>query len=98
MGFPADEGLEAQIQDTGGVAVVLGSNSTYGHFDQIDEVVMDGDTQGVIVGSPSVVIPTGALGVGMEIGEVVQVGGTPYTIRDHRRVDDGALTRIFLAE
>lgn len=83
------------IRATGGIAVVVGASSTWGHYDVSDAGVFD--SAEVLAAEPHVTVPTGVL-TGLEIGAAITVDGTAYTVRDHRRIEDGGLTRIWLAE
>jgi hypothetical protein len=86
--------LEQMLQDTGGVAVLLGDQSTWGHFEIMDEVVLS-DTE-VLVAAPTVLVATGRIPTGFAIGDPIMVGTEDWFNRDHRRIDEGGLTRILL--
>lgn len=87
--------LEAMIRATGGVPVQYGGRATWGHLDTADESAFDGAE--VIGTELSVAVATGTLGR-LEVDAAITVDGTEYVVRDHRRVQDGATTRIWLAE
>ena len=92
---------EAMLRATGGVPVVYGSQSTWGHYDKASARAFDGTE--VLATVPSVVIAAGAL-AGLAIGQPITVDGTAYVIRDfgagqeYDTPPDGGLTRIYLAE
>lgn len=81
------------IKATGGKRVELGADVTWGHFEILDEVVLSATE--VIVAAPSVLVATGTL-EDLAMDALIDVDGTVYTVRDHRRVDDGLTTRILL--
>lgn len=87
--------LERRIKATGGVPVSLGADSTYGHEEIADQVAVGSGTVEVVGTAQSVVVPTGALS-GIATGAAITVDGASYTVRDHRREEDGKLTRILL--
>lgn len=90
----SDDELEQMLQDTGGVAVLIGDRSTWGHFEIADEVILS-DTE-VLVAAPTVVVVTGRIPAGYAIGDPIMVGKEDWFNRDHRRFDEGGLTRILL--
>lgn len=86
--------VEALIRDSGGLVVTLGSYETYAHFDEADEdSFFDARVKG---GRYRLTIETGTLGV-IANGDTPSVDGTTYEIRDWRRIGDGAMTAILLA-
>lgn len=95
--------LEDLIEETDGVPVEYQSESTWGHFGQIDELDFEGAK---VVGVESFVkVPTGRL-PDVRVDEQITVDERLYTVRGHQRFDDGgeeafasdgALTVIFLA-
>lgn len=88
--------IEALIQASGGVPVVYGAGNTYGHLDEADESV-HGEEGGAVYGTERLVrVATGILPA-LKNQTAITVGGTAYRIRDHRRIDDGAMTAILLA-
>ncbi len=97
---PLDE--ERMIQDTGGVTVVHGGDTTYGH-EELPGVEVEAPGGGrVITTHRTVVIPDGRLtGIGPKTGidEVVTVDGTARTVHGIQPgSDDGVLIRLFLAD
>lgn len=84
--------LDYMLQDAG-TPVVLGAASTSGLLEGPDEELFE--TFRVVGAKRSVVIATGSL-PGLEVDATVVVGGAPYTVRDYRAINDGALTRLFL--
>jgi len=91
--------LEQMLRDTGGWKVETEWDETYGHFEILDEVIVSESE--VLVAVPSLLIATGILeGLAMDTPLTLidpDTGEeTDYTVRDHRRVDDGMLTRILL--
>lgn len=107
MAFQTLAELEQDIEDAGGVAVsyagqatssVRSGESIYGLFEIMDEVQLLQEGIGGVVGEvPTVTIATGSL-TGLAGGQAIIVDGTAWTIQEHKRIDDGALTRIVLGE
>ena len=86
--------IEAMLRATGGVQVVAGAETTWGHYEIVDEALYD--TAQVIGAAETVLIATGRITT-PAVGSPITVAGTTYTVRDARREDDGALLRIWLA-
>lgn len=94
--------LEELIKDSGGVLVTVpnqpvddayGDISTYGHFNEPeDEVFEDGR---VIHGEPTVDVPHGILPA-LRVNEEIVVDGITYFVSSRRRVEDGAMMRIWI--
>lgn len=84
--------LEAMIRDSDGVAVTYGADSTYGHFETADGRSFDPPVIGVV---RHVTVATGRIENPTQ-DSAITVDGISYTVRDHERVDGGALTRIYL--
>jgi len=83
------------LRDSGGVEVTLGDRRTWGHLDTIDEELVGEDGAGVLAARLSVAVATGTL-EGVRQRAAITVDGERYTVREHRREGDGALTRIYL--
>ena len=83
----------AYMLDDCGVTVTLGAASTSGTLDEPDEVLLE--VAQLVGAKRTVVIATGSLG-GLVADAAVTVAGAPYTVRDYRAIDDGAMTRLFL--
>lgn len=97
MGIPSNENLAALLQDTGGVAVSLGADSTFGHYEAAGEVVLGSAGSGVVSEDESVVVSHGAL-AGLAVDAAITVDGRTYTIREFERIDDGKLVRVWLMD
>lgn len=87
--------IAEMIRDTGGVPVVFGAMSTWGHFEVVDELVMPGAE--IVVGAPTLVIETDSL-PGLEQDDELLVDGRPWAVRYTMRIRDGRETRILLRE
>lgn len=94
----------SMLRATGAVAVVdtVASESSYGHFEESSEHLMEEGYGAVLASSPSVVVVNGAftnIGPRKGVDRSVTVGGTSYTIRDILPGDrDGGLLRLMLLE
>lgn len=87
--------LVAMLKEVG-VAVTYGAASTYGRFRTMDDVAVGEDGFAEVVGAAeTVTVATGTLGT-LAIDDAIEVDGVDYTIRDHRRIGDGTLTRVWL--
>lgn len=85
--------LEGMLEISGGVVVVMGASSTYGHLDAPGEVVLqDAGIRGV---NFTLTIATGRL-PGVRQNSALVVNGTSYNVRDVEPLDDGSLTRLYL--
>lgn len=82
------------IQDTGGVPVVYGGISTWGHRDVATEVALQ-DGAEVVVTQDVVRVATGILAALAEL-QPITVDGEQLKVGEHRRIDDGSLTLIEL--
>jgi hypothetical protein len=92
--FTTAEGFEYMFRTAGGVAVTYGVLVTWGLLDVADENMLG--PQGAVYGAKmALTIYTGALG-NIANGAVINAGGTAYTVRDVRRMDDGALSMLLL--
>jgi len=90
--------IEQMFKDTGGEQVTLGSDSTYGHID--DMTVSDDEGRAAVLGQRrSVLVATGLLTT-LADGASITVGATTYEVRESRTEEDedGSTTRIFLAD
>lgn len=85
--------LEALLKDSGGVAVVMGASSTYGHLDVADEVLLQ--EAGVTGAKYTLTIADGTL-PGVRQDSELTADGDLYEVRRRERVDDGALLRLYL--
>ena len=89
--------LEQLFQDTEGVVVTFGAYSTYGHFEEEDETVIQGPAGlEVIGGAKTLVVPTGTL-VGLDIGDTVTAAGLDFTVQKMMEIRGGAETAIQLS-
>lgn len=88
--------LEQMIRATGGVAVVYGGTTTYGHRELVGEVVLQ-DGAEVEAEIDTVRVATGILS-GLAQGAAITVGGESLVIGEYRRVGDGLETLIELEE
>ncbi len=92
--------LTAMIEETGGLPVILGAQSTHGHRGEIGRTVFgegggsstDGGTP---PGSQVVVIASGTL-AGLEVGSSITVGGEAAVVRGLVPRDFGLQTQILL--
>ena len=85
--------IQAQLEATGALPVVLGGVSTIGHVDEPQpEFLEEGDVQ-VIGGGKQVTIETGTLPA-LAVNAAITVNGEAMIVHRHQRIDDGALTRI----
>jgi len=89
------EAIERRIKRSGGKPVRFGAQLTYGHFEVADAVVFE-ERDGVRGARAKVTIATGVLH-GCDIDSELIVDGREFEVRDQRRVDDGALTDIWLS-
>lgn len=76
-----------------GVRVTLGASFTDGILEEPDDLVLEAAQ--VVGAKRTVLIATGSL-PGLVADAAVTVAGAPYTVRDYRAIDDGAMTRLFL--
>lgn len=98
MPFETVADIERRMQALNGVTVEYQAKQTWGLFDIVDEVAIGDDGQAEVVGAAlALKVPTAAL-AGLARDDAITVDGDPYTIRDHRRIGDGTLTRIWLRE
>lgn len=89
--------LDAIMADTLlSVPVVMGAQSTRGHFDWADVVEKDHAGFDVLVKHRLVRIRTGTL-TSITNGSAITVDGVAYTIHDANVRDDGTLTDVLLA-
>jgi len=90
----------AMFEATGGVAVVDGAESCYGHFEQVPLEEETPGGRGVLTTRPSVVIPDGIFtNIGPRIGvdRTITVGGDSWTIsRIEPASPDGGVLRLIL--
>lgn len=88
--------IEKMFQSTGGVAVVFGGVTTYGHFDTADELV---HFQASVKGAAMTLrYPTAKLSA-LGVGDTIEVGGTDYEVREGPlRESDGAVSVVLLAD
>lgn len=90
------------LQATGGVAVVVGAQTTYGHYERVPWETGGEGGAGTLTTHPSVVIADGiltAVGPRKGIGTAITVNGTAWVIRDILPGDpDGGTLRLMLAE
>ena len=95
MSVDFTDGLDYVLEDAGGVDVSYGSGiSGHGILDEVEEVELE---TGRVLGMRRVVIVRTSTFPGLQNDSAITVGGVSYTIRDHERIDEGALTRIQLA-
>lgn len=88
--------LEAMFKDAGGPLVEYNGQETYGRKRIMDDVVVGDDGFAEVVGAAeTLTIATGRL-TDLARDIAIIIGGVDYEIRDHRRIDDGTLTRIWL--
>ena len=87
--------LVQMLKDTGGVLIEVGWDETYGHFEILDEVAMS-ESQ-VLVQAPTCVVATGTLPKLAVDAEIV-VDDERYYVQEHRKIEDGKLTRILLSK
>ena len=84
-----------------GVSVTLntpGGGTVKGIVDITDESYAPSDAAtGGIVGTVTVTVKTGALGAGLVEGASVTVDGVVYRVQRTQQIDDGALTKLFVA-
>lgn len=88
--------IESMIRTTGGVPVVLGAVSTWGHRETTDEVGMDEGAEVSFV-VDTVKVATGIL-TGLRNDAAITVAGEALKVGEHRRTEDGAITVIELQE
>lgn len=85
-------GIEELIRDTGGVPVVIGSASTWGHLGRAKPSQFDLSPAG---GPEKLVsVPTGSLTGTPTVGMTIEVDGQTAEVLDHREVEDGKLVEI----
>lgn len=89
--------IEAMIRGSGGVPVVAGAVTTWGHLDTVDELVLDQDGAAMSGTRLVLKVATGILPP-LRNRAVLTVDGTSYQVREHAREGDGALTRVLLAK
>jgi len=88
--------LEGLFQETGGVAVVFGGTTTYGHYRDPDIGMLGAAAGFEVIGTDlTIVVAYGRLS-GLQIGSTVTVDGDTYLVRDLRRIKDGAELEIDL--
>lgn len=90
MTFSSD--LDTLLGDFG-VAVVWGGVSGVGVLDQPDQVIGD-----AVLSTEYSLLVKAATFAGLKARESVTVGGTAYTVRDFRKIDDGLLARVTLTK
>ena len=85
---------EQMFKDTDGKQVTRVGDSTWGHYEASDELIV----AGALLTAPSVLVPTAFVdGVAEETAMTV-VGVGDFTMQFWRRTEDGALSRIALVE
>jgi hypothetical protein len=78
--------------DDFGVAVTAGAITAKGILDMPGQVIADGM---VITTDYSLLVRTADFG-GLLYGDIITVNGTAYTVREARRLDDGAFSEVLL--
>lgn len=79
-----------------GVDVVLGATTVKGLVDDGEELMLEGEASVALQqGQKSVIVQTGAL-PGLQVGSAVTVDGQSHTVRERRKIGDGALTRLLV--
>ena len=86
--------LESIFQATGGVTVVFGGVTTYGHYRDPDVGLLAAVGGFEVIGTDLTVVVSQGMLSGLEIGSTVVVDGTSYAVRDLRRIKDGAELEI----
>jgi hypothetical protein len=88
--------IEAMIEDTGGVPVLVGVVSSWGHREHVDAVELEEGGE-VMISRDTVRVATGIFPA-IPQGTAITVDGEALVIAESRRVRDGAMTIIELAE
>jgi hypothetical protein len=78
------------------VPVQYGAQSTRGVFTRTDESLGTHEGEDVVGTLITCEIVTGAL-TGIALNAAITVDGANYTIQDPRRIEDGKITRLYLA-
>jgi hypothetical protein len=84
--------VEAMIKASGGVPVVVGAVSTWGHRDTFDEPMDNGGAEAMVT-QDVITVATGILPA-LSHRAAISVNGENLVVGQHQRIDDGALTRI----
>jgi hypothetical protein len=87
------EDLDVYLQDFG-VPVVWESVSNTGLLDMPDELIGDG----MSISTEYSVLVRSSLFAGILRGDSITVDGTGYTVRDFKKVGDGAFARVALSK
>lgn len=87
------ENLDTFLQDMG-LPVIWGSVSGLGLLDMPDDVIAGGLA---ITTDYSLTVRTDLFG-GLVRGNALTVGGIAYTVKELRRIGDGALARVLLSK
>lgn len=82
------------IEDTGGVPVVVGAVSSWGHRENIDAVELEEGGE-VMISRDTVRVATGIFPA-LPQGAAISVEGEALVIAESRRVRDGSMTVIEL--
>ena len=90
---PAEE--EALLEGTGGVPVVFGEESSWGHLDVFEVPVLQGNVETVATRRGVRVVAS--LVTAVE-GQTITVNGTAEVVRDRRRVEDGVHAILLLGD
>lgn len=91
--------IVAELEALGGVPVVYGADTSFGLLDQAEELVLEnGGYGGVIAGAPVVTVATAAFATAFAQDNSITVDAVSFTIRDHRKIDDGVLTKVWLSD
>ncbi len=89
------QSIERMIRATGGVEVTYGAVTTWGHRDIVEGEYVGEEGAGVYGTLDTLKVATGLL-AGLKNNQPITVEGETFKVADHRRIEDGALTRIVL--
>lgn len=77
------------------VPVVFGAQATRGILTITDESLSTGEGADVVGELTTCEIVTGSL-TGLRLNQRLTVNGAKYSVQDTRRIEDGAITRLYL--
>lgn len=95
MAFPFAGDIDVMLRDLG-VDVTVAGVTVKGLFDEPDSLELNTEAGTLFVRGRSLLLKTGAL-PGLAVGVTAVVDGVSRRVEELRQVDDGALTRVFLA-
>lgn len=86
--------LETMLQDSGGVVVTFGEESTYGHLEDPTALAFDPDRAPVRDVDQILTVPTHKITA--KIGATITADGDSFEVLDRPTSEDGALTEFHL--